>query len=147
MRLNTCQGGSGMPSHMFAARLREERLRLGLSQAAFAAACGVQKLAQLKYEKGERAPDAAYLMGAAEAGVDVLYVLTGVRQENGPQFSDLDRLRIAIEAVEEGLAVARKRLEPAKKAELIAAAYELIRLESDELPAREGVVRMLRLVA
>ena len=60
-------------------RLREERIRLGLSQAQLGEIGGVQKQAQLKYEKGDRQPDARYLEAVAGAGVDVLYVLTGRR--------------------------------------------------------------------
>jgi transcriptional regulator with XRE-family HTH domain len=58
-------------------RLREERKRLGLNQADFAALGGVKKDAQLNYESGARTPDAAYLAAVASAGVDVLYVLLG----------------------------------------------------------------------
>lgn len=61
-------------------RLREERVRLGYNQADFAAIAGVAKTSQFNYEKGERSPDAAYLAAVAEKGVDVLYVVTGVRQ-------------------------------------------------------------------
>ncbi|MCO7637567.1 helix-turn-helix domain-containing protein [Pseudomonas sp. S 311-6] len=60
-------------------RLREERVRLGYNQADFAAIAGVAKTSQFNYEKGERSPDAAYLAAVAEKGVDVLYVVTGVR--------------------------------------------------------------------
>jgi len=60
-------------------RLREERKRLGLNQDGFAALGGVQRTAQINYEKGERNPDAAYLSAIAAAGVDVTYILTGVR--------------------------------------------------------------------
>lgn len=60
-------------------RLREERKRLGLSQADFGALGGVKANAQGKYESDERSPDAAYLNGIMAAGVDVLYVLTGKR--------------------------------------------------------------------
>ncbi len=60
-------------------RLREERERLDLSQPVMAALGGVQKRAQINYESGERIPDAAYLLGVAKAGVDVLYVITGQR--------------------------------------------------------------------
>lgn len=62
-------------------RLREERLRLGLSQTEFGKIGGVQKLAQINYEKGERTPDANALAAWAQAGVDVLYVLTGIRAQ------------------------------------------------------------------
>jgi transcriptional regulator with XRE-family HTH domain len=64
-------------------RLIEERKRFGLSQAAFGEAGGVQKRAQINYEKGERHPDAAYLERLAAIGVDVLYVLTGRRAPAG----------------------------------------------------------------
>lgn len=58
-------------------RLREERERLGLNQTAFGAIGGVQKQAQLKYEKGERFPDASYLSEVVKIGVDVQYIITG----------------------------------------------------------------------
>ncbi|MHB0819857.1 helix-turn-helix domain-containing protein [Stutzerimonas stutzeri] len=60
-------------------RLREERKRLGLSQADFGALGGVKANAQGKYEADERSPDATYLEGLSAAGVDVLYLLTGQR--------------------------------------------------------------------
>jgi transcriptional regulator with XRE-family HTH domain len=60
-------------------RLKEERERLKLSQPALGERCGVKKLAQFNYEKGERAPDALYLVGLAASGGDVMYVLTGRR--------------------------------------------------------------------
>ncbi|MEI7408746.1 XRE family transcriptional regulator [Pectobacterium aroidearum] len=60
-------------------RLREERERLGLSQPAMGEIGGVKKLTQLNYEKGERFPDASYLSALAKFGLDVQYVVTGVR--------------------------------------------------------------------
>jgi len=60
-------------------RIREERERLGLTLPVFGRAGGVKPRAQSYYEKSERTPDAAYLAAIAGAGVDVLYVLTGVR--------------------------------------------------------------------
>lgn len=60
-------------------RLREERERLGLSQGAFGELGGVKANAQGNYEKGERYPDAAYLLAVFQHGVDVLYVVTGIR--------------------------------------------------------------------
>lgn len=61
-------------------RLREERERLGMTQEAFGKAGGVLKRALIRYEKGERSPDAQFLAALAAVGVDVLYVLTGQRQ-------------------------------------------------------------------
>lgn len=59
--------------------MREERERLGLSQAKFAEACGVKRTAQTTYETGERSPSAEYLQAAGRIGVDVPYLLTGLR--------------------------------------------------------------------
>lgn len=60
-------------------RLKEERERLGISQADFAKACGVGRTAQFNYESGKRSPDGNYLHAASELGVDTGYVLFGDR--------------------------------------------------------------------
>ena len=60
-------------------RLREERERLGMTQEGFGQAGGVLKRALIRYEKGERMPDATFLAAIAAAGADVLYILTGQR--------------------------------------------------------------------
>lgn len=67
----------------FGARLAEERKRLGLRQAEFAAAVGTDVPKQSLYENDHRALRAGYLARAAAAGVDPLYVLTGRRGEGG----------------------------------------------------------------
>lgn len=61
-------------------RLRDERVKLGLSQTEFGDHGGVRKNTQSKYESNERAPDALYLSKVAKIGVDVQYVITGVRK-------------------------------------------------------------------
>ncbi|HRD34598.1 MAG TPA: helix-turn-helix transcriptional regulator [Rhodocyclaceae bacterium] len=63
----------------FSARLREERKRLGMSQTTFAKAVGIHLNSQSRYEKGERAPDTAYLGAIAKLGVDMSFLLTGDR--------------------------------------------------------------------
>lgn len=63
-------------------RIRAERERLRLNQVDFASLGGVQKNAQINYEAGKRAPDASYLAALADAGVDVLYVVTGRRERD-----------------------------------------------------------------
>jgi transcriptional regulator with XRE-family HTH domain len=63
-------------------RLREERQRLNLTQPAIGEVGGVTKKTQMLYESGERFPDATYLAALAGAGVDVLYVLTGLRAQS-----------------------------------------------------------------
>lgn len=65
----------------FGARLAEERRRLGYKQAHFAALVGSDPPKQSLYENDHRQLRADYLARIAEAGVDVLYVLTGRRRE------------------------------------------------------------------
>lgn len=67
----------------FSERLREERKRLKLTQGDMAAAGGVKANAQVNYEKGERAPTADYLQKVLAAGIDVTYLLTGLRSGSG----------------------------------------------------------------
>lgn len=89
-------------------RLKEERQRLGLSQTAFAAIAGVTKSAQIKWESGSSsAPTAPALAAFAEAGADVLYILTGRRT--------LDRPATASSQIVEQLAETRREiLDPAR---------------------------------
>jgi transcriptional regulator with XRE-family HTH domain len=75
-------------------RLKEERVRLGFNQAEFAAFAGVAKTSQFNYEKGDRSPDAAYLAAVAERGVDVLYVVSGVRKSTPTDSIADDELRL-----------------------------------------------------
>lgn len=65
----------------FGARLGEERRRLKLKQAEFAALVGTDVPKQSLYENGKRELRADYLARLSEAGVDVVYVLTGRRAE------------------------------------------------------------------
>jgi len=71
------------------ARLREERVRLGLYQQDLADAGGVSRKTQSAYESGATAPDVAYLSLVAARGVDVLYVFTGQR-ERGPHVGHIE---------------------------------------------------------
>jgi transcriptional regulator with XRE-family HTH domain len=67
----------------FGARLAEERKRLGLKQAEFAALVGTDVPKQSLYENDRRELRADYLARLAEARVDVGFVLTGRRMEGG----------------------------------------------------------------
>ena len=63
----------------FFERLAEERLRLGKTQKEMAAIGGVGDRSYWYYEKGERFPDAEFLMKIASEGADVPYIITGKR--------------------------------------------------------------------
>lgn len=79
-------------------RLRAERERLKLSQDDFAELAGLTRNTQIKYEKGERSPDADYLAALATRGVDVLYVVCGIRQAYTTASPEQSRLLDAFEA-------------------------------------------------
>lgn len=60
-------------------RLREERQRRGETVEDFADASGLHVTSVGNYERGDRAPNAALLLLWHDIGVDIGYVLTGVR--------------------------------------------------------------------
>ena len=61
----------------FAARLKSERIRLGLTQEQFAVLGGVGRFSQSLYEAGVRAPSGDYLLGVADHGVSLDYLFNG----------------------------------------------------------------------
>ncbi|WP_036559283.1 helix-turn-helix domain-containing protein [Oligella urethralis] len=60
-------------------RIKEERDRLGFSQITFAGVAEATRNSQLNWEKGTAFPNAAVLAAWSKIGVDVLYIVTGVR--------------------------------------------------------------------
>ena len=105
-------------------RLKEEREKLGVSQSVFGELGGVTKASQINYEKGTRSPDAAYLSGVAEVGVDVGYVLSGKRTITEEKINEeLRYLADAYEAIDTALFEADKFLEPNKKRQAAEALY------------------------
>lgn len=59
-------------------RIRAERERLALTQAAMAEKAGVSRATQVNYESGKRMPDMDYLQKLGALGGDVGYLLTGI---------------------------------------------------------------------
>jgi transcriptional regulator with XRE-family HTH domain len=93
---------------------------LGLTQADLAIRGGVKRQTQAHYERNSRNPDGAYLGAIAEAGVDVLYVLTG-RRERQPLNQEL--LEGVLIVVDDLLGRLRVDLQPETKARVIANLY------------------------
>jgi transcriptional regulator with XRE-family HTH domain len=62
-------------------RLRSEREKIGLNQKEFSIACGCSDKTQRRYEAGENKPKDGYLLKASELGVDIGYVLDGVKTD------------------------------------------------------------------
>lgn len=63
-------------------RLKEERKRLKMTQAEFAAAGGIGVSALKLYEGEERDPGAQCLFELSASGLDAQYVITGIRSKN-----------------------------------------------------------------
>ncbi|MPV86894.1 helix-turn-helix domain-containing protein [Ostreibacterium oceani] len=61
--------------------LKAERIRLGLGQLKFSELSGVSVNSQSNYETGKAIPNAEYLSRLADIGVDVLFLLTGKRND------------------------------------------------------------------
>lgn len=74
-------------NNSFGTRLKEERLRLCLTQRELGAIGGVETNAQANYEKGTRFPKADYLIAVTDAGTDTYYLLTGCRTQGRPALS------------------------------------------------------------
>lgn len=69
----------GVKLGTFFERLIELRKATGLNQTEFGVLGGVTKKTQLNYEAGIRSPDVHYLEALYTAGIDVVYLLTGMR--------------------------------------------------------------------
>lgn len=70
----------------FARRLRGVRLEFRMDQATFANLGGVKSQSQLNYEAAKTAPTIEYLLKLEPHGVDIGYILTGRRMDQGLDF-------------------------------------------------------------
>ena len=66
---------------MFGARLKEERLKIQLSQEKLADYLDVQKNTIWNWEKEKSYPNALQIMDFLDLGLDIQYILTGSRSE------------------------------------------------------------------
>ena len=94
-------------------RLKTERNRLDLSQAALAAAVGTATRTVIQWEKGVTSPSGDVLALCSGLGIDVLFVLTGQRTPQSAQAlspEDTALLDNYHAATEDDRAVARRVL-------------------------------------
>lgn len=130
-------------------RLKEERLRLGLSQEEFANRAGVSKRAQANYEKGERSPQADYLVALDSAGVDTHYVLTGRRRDGDTPGTPVDTALMAqiAERLEAMVQRAGRRWPTGQLVTMTAEVYNFLREEESGTEVDDAKLeRVLRLV-
>lgn len=74
---------------MIGDRLREERVRIGATQADFSATVGAAKRTIIDWEKDRTSPTALQLTALAKVGVDVGYILTGERKQTAESEANL----------------------------------------------------------
>ncbi|MFB9086115.1 helix-turn-helix transcriptional regulator [Erwinia tracheiphila] len=68
-----------------ATRLIEERAKIGYSQADFARQLDISREGLRLYEMGQRSLNAEFLARAAGFGIDVQYILTGIKSKNSEE--------------------------------------------------------------
>lgn len=111
-------------SSEFARRLGEERRRLELSQTDFAALGGVAKQTVVAYEKGSRRPDVEFLTDVMDAGVDLQYLVSGMRAgARVMQDVDWQLLGAIFAGLEEACRALNLRIKAEKRSELIRVLY------------------------
>lgn len=144
-----------MHSEKFAKKLREERVRLGLTLEELAAVGGVKLLAQHNYETAKRSPDANYLERVAQVGVDVARLLMAqnapyaVKEPSAAAYATLNPLsvRAAVRVLAEWLDSNKLHLEPEQMAEAVLTLCDLAD-DAQQIEAQAPkTLRMLKLVA
>lgn len=75
-------------------RLRMERERLFLKQTDLTDAAGIKRTAQWSYESDRSSPTIAYLSAVSSLGLDVTYIVTGVRSAQLPGTTEQERNEI-----------------------------------------------------
>lgn len=92
-------------------RIKEERLRLGLTQTGLVDQVGSTVQSLRSYESERSKPDAAYLQELSRVGMDVYYVLVG-RKEDEPS-------RVMLEPDERALVKGYQSLNDESKSHLL----------------------------
>lgn len=137
-------------------RLRDERRRLGLNQPDFAAIAGASKRTLIEWEKGSTSPSSVQLSALSGAGVDIVYVVTGARQENenenqSPNRSaltgliDVDRMARIVEMLEGVASQAGRKWPPRLLLRKAVEVYNFLEEESGDVDDNK-MERVMRLV-
>ena len=125
------------------ARLKEERLKMALSQEKFAQLGGLTKQTIIKYENDERAPDALFLQSLSAAGADTLYIVTGRREVMLPASLEAYNTLTA-NAFCDSLEARFRHLEPWPLPEDIRASLNAERVELDRIARIEALPDKVR---
>jgi transcriptional regulator with XRE-family HTH domain len=142
-------------------RLAEERGRLGLTQQDLAKTSDSTRESVGKYERDVNVPGGEALKAFARLGMDVQYILTGVRslnlyrvaEEDPPKYRpeptkkqvDPEVLQGVIAGVKEYLNETGRELSPAKEAELVMLLLDFMNAENvqNKSAVREAVAKVI----
>lgn len=128
-------------------RLKRWRAEKDLKQDEASSLLGIPFSTYQKYEMSISKPGADAIEAFVKAGINANWLLTGIGPMLVADYStpaaaselteplvvlDLNRLKLAIETIEEVLAKHRRGLRPAKKAEAIMLAYQIYEEEDKE---------------
>ena len=131
-------------------RLKRVRIEFDYAQKRMAESVGSKLRSWQDYEKGNKVPGSQVIAGLSEIGVNANWLLTG----NGPMLiKDLQHtapagaldpslLQTVIEGVETALQQTGRTMQPANKAELIMAVYDLY----DGIEQKPDTAKILKLV-
>lgn len=140
------------------ARMKAARDALGLSRPAFATKCGCTVRTLENNEGGANEAKAGLIEAFVRLGINANWLLTGdgpmrlsgLQERAGtpaPAALDVAALKTVMKLLDEELARKHARLDPDRKAEVVALLYEEAVAESEEEPRRGRVLHLLRLVA
>lgn len=123
-------------------------LRGKVSQSDLSALFGIKQTTLSNYERSRNEPNYELVKAiCSHFDVNIEWFMFGTGPMRGSGQSDVgldrDSLRLAIEAVEEGLQATQRTLPPDKKAALVLAAYDLI----EESGSAGKVIELIRIVA
>jgi transcriptional regulator with XRE-family HTH domain len=105
-------------------RLREERKRLGLTQAELALRVGVSRAAIVTYESGRTPPDVSFMDRVKGLGVRTSYVLSGLTEvESAAEALDWDIARALMNKIVRYARVNNIDLEPDQLVDLMQILY------------------------
>lgn len=132
-------------------RIKQARGALSVTQKDLCAKVGMPLPSLRNYEAAKQIPGGEAVIGFMRAGINANWLLTGegpmlladLRVSTAGGF-DHARFRLALEAVEEGLAAANRTMAPDKKSELVLAVYELF---AEPANTKERILKLVKLAA
>ena len=144
----------GQSENIFGKVLREARKALGLTQGEFAKPLSISGSYVSDIEKGKAVPSEAVIREISdyyrinrkklETGEGEMF-REGKGEACAPPPLDEELLVAVLEAVEEYLDQVNGRLKPAKKAQLVAALYDLFYSEEEKAVDKATVIRLVKL--